>query len=400
MSKENKENKERRNQKEGSQKERNQKEEFHFLNEKVVEKRNYNKLKNWLNVIFSGILFGLIACGICIYVMWNVERNREAENIQGEALEEENEGETLLNVDLDQWRGEAKKSFVKLISQSNIKLGMILKKDSDYVYIVSEELESKDSKDEQECEVSFSNKKIGMAELVRTDKKLGISMWRLESAGIEQAVYKKMKEANISSNETCKEKDMVMVISMNQDNNVYYLLGKIKSTNVTLSMEDGIYNLYTTDIASFDGKNGFALDKAGKVIGMTSAVMEKDKLQDSINIVKIQSIYKDIENLREDKTRAVLGIEGSSITKNDSHRYGEKVSYGVWVSKVTEDSAAYGSGIMVGDIITSLDGYMILDLQSLKDTLLEYKRGDTIEVEFFREEKNGYKEYKTNVTLK
>lgn len=404
MNEENKENKEKRYQKEKDQKDKNQKEkkqeEFYFLNEKVVEKRNYNKLKNWLNIIFSGILFGLIACGICFYVMWTVDRqNRDTENTKGEILEEKNEEEILLNMDLEQWRGEAKKSFVRLISQSNIKLGMIMQKDSDYIYIVSEEMESKDSDESRECEISFNNKKIGMAELVRTDKKLGISMWRTEAVGVEHAVYKQMKAASISSDAACKEKDMVMVISMNKDKNVYYLLGKIKSTNVTLNMEDGTYNLYTTDISSFKEKNGFALDKNGNVIGMMCAVMEKDKLEDSINLVNIQSIYKDIENLRKDKARAVLGIEGSSITKNDSYHFGEKVSYGVWVSKVTEGSAAYGSGIMVGDIITALDGYMILDLQSLKDTLLDYNGGDTVEIEFLREEKNGYQEYKAEVTL-
>lgn len=377
---------------------KNIKDEFHFLHEKVIEKRNYGKLKKWLNVIFSGILLGLIACGVCLFLVWNIEKkNNELESAKGETLEEEKDVESQLNIDLDQWRGEVRKNFVRLNSQRNTKLGMILKKEKDLVYIVSEKL---DNDENDKCDVAYGSKKIGTASLVKTDEKLGISMWVMETAKIEQTIYKKMKEASIPTKETCKEKDVVLVVSINEDNNVYYLLGKIKSTSVKLNMEDGIYHLYTTDISSFDGENGFAVDKEGNIIGMTSAVMENDKLGDTINIIKIQSIYKDIENLQEDKTRAILGIEGTSITKNDAYRFGDKVSYGVWVSKITEGSAAYRSGIMAGDIIVALDGYIILDMQGLKDTLLDYKGGDEVEIEFLREEKNGYKECREKVTLK
>lgn len=374
------------------------KEEFHFLNETVNEKKHRDKLRQWLNVILSGVLVGLIACGVFSYVIWNVQQKNaelEADSVGAETVQNE---QSVWNMDIKQWMNDAKKNFVKIQNPSDeedAKAGMIYRMDNQYIYIVSEIFEQND----EAFQIIYDENEITQAKPSQVDNKLGINLWKLNVRDVDSSMYNAVSEVVISKTADCEQNDAVMVVTLDGSNNICQLLGTLTSVTATVTMEDGIYDMCATDVSNIYNKSAFVINESGELVGMSIQNMNGDKFNNHMTVVKIQSVKKEIEHLVEDKARAALGVEGVSVSQSDMVRYGDNVTYGVWLSKVTEGSAAYEGGIMSGDIITYIDDYVVLDLPTMKDLLLDYKAGDVVTIRFLREYKNGYKECSVKVTL-
>ncbi len=374
------------------------KEEFHFLNETVNEKKHRDRVRQWLNVILSGVLVGLIACGVFSYVIWNVQqKNAELEADSADVQTVQNE-EVVWNMDIKQWLNSAKKNFVKIqnpADEEDVKTGMIYRIDNQYIYIVSEIFEQND----EVFQITYDDKAVAHAKPNQVDNKIGINLWKINVRSVDSSIYNAMSEVAYSKTADCKQNDAVMVVTLDGSNNICQLLGTLTSVTATVTMEDGIYDMCATDVSNIYNKSAFVVNEAGELVGMSIQNMNGDKFKNHMAFVKIQSVRKEIEHLIEDKARAALGVEGVSVTQSDMVRYGDNVTYGVWISKVTEGSAAYDGGIMSGDIITYIDDYVVLDLPTMKDLLLDYKAGDVVTIRFLREYKNGYKECSAKVTL-
>ena len=100
--------------------------------------------------------------------------------------------------------------------------------------------------------------------------------------------------------------------------------------------------------------------------------------------------------------RALIGIQGQDVknyvdAKKDK---GEDIDLGtmegIYVAKVTEESAAEEAGMKEGDVITAIDDKPVNKMAELQEVLAKKRPGDKVTVTYLRDKKKATK----TVTLK
>ena len=80
----------------------------------------------------------------------------------------------------------------------------------------------------------------------------------------------------------------------------------------------------------------------------------------------------------EEARRGYLGIQGTSVDAQSAVMFG--MPEGVFVYKILEGGAAYGSGLKEKDIITKVDGQTVRTMEELQALLTYYEQGEEIEL--------------------
>ena len=83
--------------------------------------------------------------------------------------------------------------------------------------------------------------------------------------------------------------------------------------------------------------------------------------------------------------RAYLGIELLDLTPELRQHYGVPKDQGVLVSRVTPDSPAAKAGIVVGDVVTAIDGQAVASFWDVSGAMADRRKGDKVEVELMRD---------------
>lgn len=80
-----------------------------------------------------------------------------------------------------------------------------------------------------------------------------------------------------------------------------------------------------------------------------------------------------------------LGVQLTSLTPELRSHFGVPDDAGVMVAKVLDDTAAFRSGLAVGDIITRVDGEAVTSPRELATTIREREEGETVNLEIWRD---------------
>jgi S1-C subfamily serine protease len=83
--------------------------------------------------------------------------------------------------------------------------------------------------------------------------------------------------------------------------------------------------------------------------------------------------------------RPYMGISFQPINPDIASRYDLPAQWGVYVTRVAENSPASRAGLQEGDIITKVGDIPIDETHSYVNTLFTFKPGDQIELEVVRE---------------
>lgn len=83
-----------------------------------------------------------------------------------------------------------------------------------------------------------------------------------------------------------------------------------------------------------------------------------------------------------------LGIESNTVSRDKAKALGFKNSYGSYVSRIINHSAAAAAGLMPFDYIYGIDDQRTSDNQDLVDILEDYEPGDEVTLHFIRKGEN------------
>ena len=165
-------------------------------------------------------------------------------------------------------------------------------------------------------------------------------------------------------------------------------------------------NLLQIDASINSGNSGGPLANAnGQVIGITNSKLSKTaNSSSSIENIGFAIPIEDamtIANMLETTgkvTRPTIGISQADISSAAmlGLNVDPSTTYGVLVTNVEEGGAAKIAGIQVGDVITKIGNYKIINNKYLKYYLYRYQVGDKVEVTY----KRGSKELTATLTLK
>ena len=177
--------------------------------------------------------------------------------------------------------------------------------------------------------------------------------------------------------------------------------GMVSGINRNITINDKAMNLIQTDAAINSGNSGGPLiNKYGQVIGINSSKMSASYSETSIEGIgfaipsnEVSDIVDDIMTYGYVTGKPQLGISCQDVTETIANMYNLPV--GVYVTTVTDGSAAEKAGLQSGDVITGIDGEDVTTSEELNAKKNKHSSGDEVEITFVR---NG-KEHSVKVTL-
>lgn len=183
--------------------------------------------------------------------------------------------------------------------------------------------------------------------------------------------------------------------------------GWVSALNREVELEDGSKGTFIqTDAAINPGNSGGALlNIKGEVIGINSNKIGGTVIEGIGYAIPISAAQPILEELMTKETRnkveegnsGYLGIVPQSVTADVAELYG--MPEGVFVSRMDAGTPAEAGGLLRGDIITKLDGNKVSTAEELRELLLYYEAGETIELTVMRNDNGEYQEITLSVTL-
>lgn len=160
-------------------------------------------------------------------------------------------------------------------------------------------------------------------------------------------------------------------------------VGYVSAKDRSVATDGSLINMLQTDAAINSGNSGGPLfNMKGEVVGITTAkysgTSNSGATIEGIGFaIPMDDIAKKITDLVEFGyvTGAYLGVSVSNMDQAVANSYG--LPMGAYVQGVTGGSCADKGGIQAKDIITSLGGITVTDVNSLTRALQNYKAGDT-----------------------
>jgi Do/DeqQ family serine protease len=147
-----------------------------------------------------------------------------------------------------------------------------------------------------------------------------------------------------------------------------------------------------TDAAVNPGNSGGALVSSdGKLIGINAAIAsETGQFAGYSFAIPVNLMKKVIDDLLKygEVQRGLLGVQIQDVSSELADKEGLKEVRGVFVAKVTENSAAESAGIKDKDIIIAIDDEKVNTSNELQEKVGKKSPGDKVKVSIIRDGKN------------
>jgi serine protease Do len=207
-----------------------------------------------------------------------------------------------------------------------------------------------------------------------TGKLIGID--KASDVALLQIKAKNLTSIPISNSTALKVGDVVAAIGNPYGLNQSVTSGIISALGRTSLGIENIENFIQTDAPINPGNSGGALiDTKGELIGINTAILAPDRGSIGIGFAVPSAIAKSVmEQLIQfgDVKRGILGIGAQDITPDLADAFnltGEGATSGAVVTLVKPASPAQKSGILVGDIIKSVNNFPIKNANDVVSTV-------------------------------
>lgn len=162
-----------------------------------------------------------------------------------------------------------------------------------------------------------------------------------------------------------------------------------KGRNINiLDTQYGIESFIQTDAAVNPGNSGGALvNTNGELVGINTAIITYSGRYEGYSFaIPANLAMKVIYDLKEFGSvhRGLLGVQATEINNEMVRELNLPTPNGVYIQRITGESAAAESGLQRGDVILSIENRVVNTLPDLLETLGRYRPGDEVEIEYFR----------------
>lgn len=251
--------------------------------------------------------------------------------------------------------------------------------------------------DADELTVTLNDNKEYSARIIGTDKASDLALIKIDG--------KNLPAITIANSDDIKVGEWVLAVG-NPFNLTNTVTAGIVSAKARSLYQNGVESFIQTDAAINPGNSGGALvNTRGELIGINAMLYSQTGSFSGYGFAIPTSIMnKVVADLKQYGTvqRALIGIQGQDVknyvdAKKDN---GEDIDLGtmegIYVAKVTEESAAEEAGMKEGDVITAIDGKPVNKMAELQEVLAKKRPGDKVTVTYLRDKKKATK----TVTLK
>ena len=162
-----------------------------------------------------------------------------------------------------------------------------------------------------------------------------------------------------------------------------------KARTIDVMGSEGIESFIQTDAAVNPGNSGGALiNTQGKLIGINTAILTKSGGYEGFSFaVPINLARKVIADIKEYGAvqRGWMGVHVNDVDAAIAADIQLKEISGVLLSGFTQTSAAKQAGMVIGDVVTGINGIKVHSVPEFMEQIGRYRPGDAIEVSFLRD---------------
>ena len=229
--------------------------------------------------------------------------------------------------------------------------------------------------------VVFTDGNTFDADVVGSDETADLAVLKIDAQGLPTA--------QLGNSDDVQVGDAVVAVgnALALDGGPSVTSGIISGLDRNLSAQGGgnLIDVLQTDAAISPGNSGGPLvDAEGKVIGINTAIADPTTAENIGFVIPISHATPIIDQLREGRAAAFLGVGTSEVTPALAEEEDLTVDTGAYVTDVTEGSAAEEAGIQVGDVIVEIDGTAIDSSGDVQAAVRSNAPGDTIPVVIVR----------------
>ncbi len=274
--------------------------------------------------------------------------------------------------------------------------------------------------DTKEMTVQFIDDSVAEARVKGTDPDMDLAVIAVDLDDLDPSTKKQIRVAILGNSDTLQVGEPAIAIGNALGYGQSVTTGVISAVNRSYTDEDGplyggntedydpdeVKYLIQTDAAINPGNSGGALlNVNGEVIGINSSKIADYTIEGMGYAIPISTAAPIIEELMTQRTRpakkdnggAYLGVSGMEATEKMLERY--DLSDGIYITQVFDDTPAEKAGIRKGDILISIDGEEVEDMDELADVLSCYEEGDRVTIQMLKRSNQGYQEDEVKVVL-
>ena len=258
-----------------------------------------------------------------------------------------------------------------------------------------------------ELSVQFVNEKSVDATVKGSSERKDVAVIAVKLKDLDDATIESIKIATLGDSNALKVGNGIIAIGNALGYGQSVTTGVVSALNREVTIDNVKSKMIQIDAAINGGNSGGALlNGSGEVVGINSAKYSSSVTSTSatiegmgftIPISDVKDLITSLMNGEEDKSDAVIGIEGYIISKDQSEAYHMPV--GFYISKITEGSGADKANLEIGNIVTAINGNDVTDLSDFTDVLSTKKKGDKVTLKISYIQGRGYKEKEVEVTL-
>lgn len=228
--------------------------------------------------------------------------------------------------------------------------------------------------------VTLADGRVFGGEVVGGDEETDVAVIRVEGDGL--------KPAEFGDSDSLKVGQPVLAIGnpLGLSGGPTVTSGVVSSLRRSLRLGNGNgVKVVQTDAPVNPGNSGGPIvDLEGRVVAITTAMIPYAKgIGFGIPVNVALKIAREILE-HGGVQRAWLGIVGHDVDRRVADRYGLKTTRGVFVVEVSPESPARSAGVLVGDVVLSVDGGSVESVSDLVESLREKQVGKKIELEVER----------------
>lgn len=232
--------------------------------------------------------------------------------------------------------------------------------------------------------VVLSDRREFDANVVSVDERSDLAILRIDAKG------DKLPHLELKDSDEAQIGDLVLAVG-NPFGVGQTVTSGIISAITRQSVGAGDFDYFIqTDAAINPGNSGGALvTMDGKLVGINVSIYSPTGGNLGIgfavpsNMVRV--VLDSVEQGRKSIVRPWIGIDGQEVTQDIAQSLGMSKPEGMLVSKVNKTSPAFKSGLRPGDVIVSLNGREVEDIESFRYRLATLPVGAAVEFGILRQ---------------
>lgn len=222
-----------------------------------------------------------------------------------------------------------------------------------------------------------------IAEVIGSDAEVDVAVLKIKA--------KKLKAIRMSDSARLKVGDFVVAVGNPYGLNQTVTSGIISALGRSGLGIEGFEDFIQTDASINPGNSGGALvDLNGNLIGMNTAILAPGGSGGNVGIgfaIPSNMVRQVVEQLIEygEVRRGRLGISIQNLSRELAQAFGLKITKGVVIANVDNDSPADKAGIEAGDILVEVNGRKVRNASDLKNIIGMLRVGVNVELKVIRE---------------